>query len=147
MRLKRVILILLFLGSCRPPEGEMTGDEGRSGAQLIVSGSTYDDKVASRGDPVDYKRFEVETPCPLMLKIYWDNPDIKATVAIIDYYGGVIRQITHDKSTQVDTIELPVIREGTYFVEIKALKKSSVYTLELILGSEETGVGGVPRPE
>jgi hypothetical protein len=139
--------MLLFLASCRPPEGEMTGDEGRSGAKTIVSGGTYDDKVASKGDPVDYKRFEVEKACPLTLNIYWDNPEIKATVAILDYFGGEVRRINHEEPRQKDTIELPVIKDGIYFVEIRALKKSSVYTVELILGGEDTGAGGVPRPE
>jgi len=143
----RCVFVLLVLFSCRAPEGEMTGDEGRSGAKQIFHGITYDDKIAQKGDPVDYKKFDVENASPLTLNIYWDNPQIKATVAILDYFGGVVRRITHDEPKQKDTIELPVIKEGTYFVEIRALKKSSVYTLELILGGEDTGAGGVPRPE
>lgn len=144
--------ILVFFASaiaCRPPQGEATGDEGWSGAGDIQPYVLVDDKVAARGDPTDFKRFRIEEPTPVTINVYWDNPEIRARVALYDQFGGLLAQVEHPKGAEKDTLgPVDLKQEGTYFVEISAKAGASVYTIELISGNPDEGGGSqVPFPE
>lgn len=147
-RIVAVVLTFAFCFSCRPKEGEATGDEARSGAKEIRPGVLYDDKVAARGDPVDFKRFEVTTPTPCIVNVYWDNPGVEAKVVLRDQFGGLVAEVQHAKGANKDSLGPVTLREGIHFLEIAAKSGASVYTIELFLGSpEEGGTEAFPWPE
>lgn len=138
-------LLLALLLSCGPkgPTAQ-TGDETRSAAQEIRPGTT-DDKVSKSDDPVDWKRFEVESRSPVTIEIYWDDPSVESVVTLRDMFGGVVAEVTHAKDAPKDTLGPLTLNDGTWFLEIRCLDGASVYTVDLIIGSADTF--GVPRPE
>jgi len=144
IRKATMLTSLLPLLMCGGPKEE-TGDEVKSAAVEIPTGTTVDDKVSSSGDPVDWKRFEVEVRTPAKIGIYWDNPDISAEVTLRDIFGGPVGSVVHAKGAPADYITAE-LRDGTYFLEIRAKQGSSVYTVEVLLG-EASSNSGVPRPE
>jgi len=140
--------LIAVLGACRTPEGEATGDEVRSAAIEIVPGSIVDDKVAARGDPVDFKRFQVGPLTPCTINVYWDNPAIDAHLSLRDQFGGLVAELAHANGAPKDTIGPIPLKDGTFFLEITAKKGASVYSVELFLGDPETmGSEAVPWPE
>lgn len=124
---------------------QRTGDEIRSGATELVIGVTADDKVSSKDDEVDWKRFHVSTTTPAIVRVYWDNPDIEARVALRDMFGAPLAEVRHAPGAPSDGLPEVRLGEGTYYVEITATKGASVYTLDLVLGGPSSA--GVPRPE
>ncbi len=147
-RVCRAWVLLAFAAACRPPEGETTGDEARSGAVEIRPGVLHDDKVAARGDPVDFKRFQVGQVTPCTINVYWDNPAIAAHLVLRDMFGGTVAEVTHAKGVGKDTLGPVSLKDGTFFLEIAAKSGASVYTVELFLGDPETmGSEAIPWPE
>lgn len=144
LTLARTLLPLLALAfACGG--AEKTGDETRSGADDILPGLTWDDKVSSKADPVDWKRFRIDSPVPAVVVVHWDDPSIKARVALKDMFGAPAAEAKHVPDAPTDTLPEARLTEGTWFVEIEALSGASVYTLEVRLGGP-SGLG-VPRPE
>lgn len=144
----RIIPSLLFaalLAACGPKDASQTGDETRSAAVELRAGTTVDDKIDASRDPVDWKRFEVEARTEAMITLYWDNPSIKAETNVRDMFGGVEATLQHTPGAAMDQVKT-TLKDGTHFLEIKALSGVSVYTVELVLGGE-TNPYGVPRPE
>ena len=137
--------LAVLLVSCGPKEAAQTGDETRSAAGEVRPGTTVDDKVSSSNDPVDWKRFDVERKTDALITIYWDNPKIQAEVNLRDMFGNPVASATHASGATKDQISTN-LKDGTWFLEIKAKSGASVYTLEVILGGETTS-NGVPRPE
>lgn len=146
--MKRPILLVLLLAvaACRGPEALETGDETMSGATPILPGTTADDKVSAKDDPVDWRRFEMEDPGPATIDVYWDNPDIKAVLVLHGRFGETMKEQEHVDGAPKDSLSLPRLPDGTYFIEVRARKGSSVYTLEVTVG-DGGGSQGVPRPE
>jgi hypothetical protein len=141
-----VSLTLLFAAACGgPKESEKTGDETKSAAVEIPTGTTVDDKITAGEDPVDWKRFEVETRSPARIGIWWDNPDVAAEVTVRDMFGGAVGRAVHSKGAPKDEITAD-LRDGTYFIEVVAKNGKSVYTIEVMLGDQPSS-SGVPRPE
>ena len=151
MRLATTFLVtvvgaLLACGGSKDPNAVL--DDTKSAAIEITPGATADDMVSSSDDEVDWKRFNVGERSPATVNIYWDNPDIKAKVALRDTFGATAGELEHAAGAPKDTISVPALADGTYFIEVRALKGSSVYTVEVILGNpDEGGSYGVPRPE
>lgn len=145
--MKWLVLVVFVFGCSGAKESEKTGDETRSGSVPIQPGTTFDDKVAEKDDPVDWKRFEVEEKTPAQISVYWDNPKIKAKIILRDWTAGPVSEVIHQTDAEKDTIST-ILKDGTYFLEIQALKGASVYTVELILGDpEESSFLNIPRPE
>jgi hypothetical protein len=140
-----LLTVGLAAAACGPKATGRTGDETRSGATDIRPGTTFDDKVSSNDDPVDWKRFVVAERSPAALTVHWDNPPVQATVTLRDGYGGALQQARHAPGTALDRLDA-TLADGTYFVEIRATRGASVYTVELVLGNR-TDSYGVPRPE
>jgi hypothetical protein len=128
-----------------PRETEKTGDETRSAAVEILPGTTVDDKISAGDDKVDWKRFVVDEATTCMVNMYWDNPAVSAKVTVRDMFGGPVAELAHQPAAEKDSAEFR-LKDGTYFLEIVAASKASVYTVELILGGQ-SGSYGVPRPE
>jgi len=124
---------------------QRTGDENRSGAQQLTIGLTSDDRVSASEDESDWKRFSVDAPTPAIVAVYWDNPDVKARVALRDMFGSPLAEVQHAAGAPSDRLPEVRLAEGTYFIEIAATQGESVYTLELGLGGPSSA--GVPRPE
>ena len=141
-----VLLLALGVASCRTGPPETTGDETRSGATKLVPGTTFDDRVCDSTDPVDWKRFQVGQRAPAKISIYWDNPSIKASWRLVNYFGQPVAQIEHKKGAEKDELKQE-LEAGTYFLEVRAKKGCSVYTLEVLVGDLESNPYGVPRPE
>ncbi len=99
-----LLAVAMLPAGCRVPEGEATGDEARSGAVEIRSGVLQDDKVAARGDPVDFKRFQVGQVTPCTINIYWDNPALAARLVLRDMFGGTVAEVAHVKGSAKDTV-------------------------------------------
>jgi hypothetical protein len=144
--LHAALLLALALPACRPPEGVKTGDETMSGAGPALAGTTVDDKVSAKDDPVDWRRFEIEEAGPVSLDLYWDDPDVKAVIRLHGRFGEVIQELEHAAAAPKDTLSNPRLSDGTYFVQVEARKGASVYTLEIVAG-DGNGSAGVPRPE
>lgn len=143
-RMKRLFLLALVPWfACGG--AERTGDETRSGAQEIPLGWTVDDKVSSKDDPVDNKRFSIPQAVPVVISIHWDDPSIRARWRLRDRFGAVVGEVSHTPGSPVDTLPETRLQPGDWFVEVEALKGSSVYTLEVRPGGP-SGFG-VPRPE
>ncbi len=143
-----LLAVAMLPAGCRVPEGEATGDEARSGAVEIRSGVLQDDKVAARGDPVDFKRFQVGQVTPCTINIYWDNPALAARLVLRDMFGGTVAEVAHVKGSAKDTVGPVTLKDGTFFLEIAAKSGASVYTVEMFLGDPETvGSEAIPWPE
>jgi hypothetical protein len=104
-----------------------------------------DDKVSKPDDPVDWKRFEVESRSPATVAVYWDDPTVEAVVTLRDMFGGPVAEVTHAKEAPKDVIGPVTLAEGTWFVQIACTGGSSIYTIEATVGSADAY--GVPRPE
>jgi hypothetical protein len=139
------LLLATTLAACGPKDATQTGDETRSAATEIRPGTTVDDKVSSSADPVDWKKFDVESKTEAMVTIYWDNPSIKAETNVRDMFGGIVATLSHTPGAAMDQVKT-TLKDGSYYLELKALSGTSVYTVELVLGGE-TNPYGVPRPE
>lgn len=142
------LVVAMLPAGCRVPEGESTGDEARSGAVEIRPGVLQDDHVAARGDPVDFKRFQVGQVTPCTINVYWDNPAVAARLVLRDMFGGTVAEVAHAKGAGKDTLGPVALKDGTFFLEVEATSGASVYTVELFLGDPETmGSEAIPWPE
>jgi hypothetical protein len=141
-----IVLAVAVQLACGGAGGVKTGDETRSGAVEIALGGSADDKVASSGDAVDWKRFTLDDSTSVTVSIHWDNPDIKATVFLRDMFGAVVVERTHAPGTRKDELADVRLKEGSYFLEIRADKGASVYTIEVV-PADGIGSYGIPRPE
>ena len=139
-------IVALNTASCRTGPPETTGDETRSGATKLAPGATFDDRVCDGTDPVDWKRFQVPSRSPAKVSIYWDNPKVKATWRLVNYFGQPVGAVVHKQGAEKDELAQE-LEAGTYFLEIRAKKGCSVYTLEVLVGDLESNPYGVPRPE
>jgi len=142
-RTPRLLPLLALTLACGG--AQRTGDEIRSGAAELTIGVTVDDKVSSKDDEVDWKRFHVSTTTPAIVRAYWDNPDVEARLALRDMFGSPLAEVRHVPGAPSDSLPEVRLAEGTYYIEIAASKGTSVYTLDLVLGGPSSA--GVPRPE
>jgi hypothetical protein len=142
----RALLALPFLAAAVACGGaQRTGDESRSGAVDLVLGLTADDKVSSKDDETDWKRFHVDGPTTAIVTVYWDQPDVGARLALRDQFGAPLAEVRHAAGAPSDSLPEVRLAEGTYYVEVTATKGESVYTLDVQVGGPSSA--GVPRPE
>ncbi|NOZ02344.1 MAG: hypothetical protein GXP54_10705 [Deltaproteobacteria bacterium] len=143
-----VIFLAPIVMSCKPKIPPATGDETRSAAVEMVPGITTDDKVSAKWDAVDWKRFNVDSPTPATVNVYWDDSSVGAKITLRDMFGGAVAEVDHAEGAKKDSLSGISLKQGTYFLEIEATSGASVYTVELFLGDPNAGGSyGVPRPE
>jgi hypothetical protein len=147
--------LLSFVVSCGPgPDDHSGGDETRAGALPVEVGSISEGRVSrSDGDSTDWKRFGVPHTQTITINVYWDNPDIDATLDLRNVFGISMEKVSHSRGERQTTIS-EELADGEYFLEIRARSGSSVYTLEIVSGpagaAGDTGSRGGytdPRPE
>lgn len=124
---------------------EQTGGDGTRGeAREIQVGPTLDDRLSAlQGDNTDWKKFTLTDGGKLVVKFWWDDPSISATVTLRDELGQKLEAMKHAKGQGQDALGPVQVAAGTYYLEIVASEGASVYTYELHLGEG----GGTPTPD
>ena len=143
-------LITTTLAACGPgPDGKSGGDEKRISAVVVALGAVLDDRVSrSGGDATDWKRFHLDSRDQVNITVYWDDPDIRAHLELLNAFGNVIGEQKHTSGEGVDQFSAE-LDEGDYYLAIISDGGSSVYSLEVTTGevhsSGDSGRGGL-RP-
>lgn len=130
------LIFALIIGCGPKPEQNSGDDHKRAKAGSIVVGEPAYDRVDSPGgDTTDWKRFVVDTyETDLTLRVWWDNPSVRATIALHDMYGTQMYSLTHKLGERRESWGNIRVRKGEYFVKVAASAADSVYTLELLTG-------------
>lgn len=150
-RASLVFVAAAFLGAatlgCGPgPDGQSGGDQERAAAVAVPVGQAFDDRVsASEGDRTDWKRFRIEDADQVNVAVYWDDPDVEASIEVRNAFGNALGRREHAKGEPVDRLSA-TLEEGDYFLAITAEGGGSVYTLEITTGEPSTGAGKAPKP-
>lgn len=128
-----IVSVFLCLGCPPKPDQNSGGDEKKAKAGVIELGVPAHDRVdRPGGDSTDWKRFAVEVyETDLTLRIWWDNPNVRATVTLYDMFGSQLYALTHKLGERKESWGNIRIRKGEYFVKVTASSAESVYTLEL----------------
>lgn len=131
---------------CGPgPDGQSGGDQERAAAVEVPIGQPVDDRVAAGdGDRTDWKRFRLDRADQVNVTVYWDDPDIEATVEVRNAFGNALGRREHSKGEPMDRMTA-TLEEGEYYLAITAEGAGSVYTLEITTG-EPHSAGTAPRP-
>ena len=131
--LATAVAFTLFLGCGPKPDENSGGDEKKAKAGVIKLGEPAHDRVdRPGGDSTDWKRFAVDVyETDLTLRIWWDNPNVRATVTLYDMFGSQLYALTHKIGERKESWGNIRIRKGEYFVKVTASSAESVYTLEL----------------
>jgi len=124
---------------------ENTGGDGtRGGAVDVQVNVTYHDRLSPvQGDHTDWKKFALEHDAQVSVHIWWDEPAIRATVALRDELGQPIQSLTHQPGQRAEILGPRKLTAGTYYLEFQATTLASVYTFEI----RTADPGGVPRPD
>ena len=151
-RMVLLALVGLAIVACGPgPNDHSGGDETRAGAVPIEVGEVATGRLSRPdGDATDWKRFTVSRPGVMTIRVHWDNPNIEATVNLVDAFGASIERVARDRDERMDVI-VQRLQDGDYFLELNTRSGASVYTIEIVSG-EATAPGRVPghrdpRPE
>ena len=130
-------VLLLFAIGCGPkPDENSGGDQKKSKAGVIELGVPAHDRLdRAGGDSTDWKRFAVDIyETDLTLRVWWDNPDVRATIGLYDMFGGKLYTLTHKLGEAKESWGNIRIRKGEYFVKVNCTAGDSVYTIELKTG-------------
>lgn len=142
-----VLVGLLFLG-CGPAMNAESGEDQKRAGALVAGPSTlHHDRVdRSSGDATDWKTFTVSAEgTAVKLAIWWDSPDVEATVSLVDVFGSTHHTLQHRRGVRQEGWEAVPVSAGDWFLRVEATGGSSVYTLEWSLVSSSSG-GAPPRP-
>jgi hypothetical protein len=138
---------LLALG-CGPAMNAESGeDQKRAGALSAPPSTLHHDRVdRSAGDATDWKTFTVSAEgTAVKLAIWWDSPDVDATVSLVDVFGATHHTLQHQRGVRQEGWAAVPVSAGTWFLRVEASGGASVYTLEWSLVSSAPG-GAPPRP-
>ena len=130
------LLVILLLGCGPKPDQNSGGDEKKAKAGTLELGVPAHDRVDRKGgDSTDWKRFAVDIyETDLTLRVWWDNPNVRATITLYDMFGAKLYALTHKLGEKKESWGNIRIRKGEYFVRVNASSGDSVYTLELKTG-------------
>ena len=131
-------ILALCISGCGPkPDENSGGDQKKSKAGVIELGVPAHDRLdRSEGDSTDWKRFAVDIyETDLTLRVWWDNPNIRATIGLYDMFGGKLYTLTHKLGEAKESWGNIRIRKGEYFVKVNCTSGDSVYTIELVTGN------------
>jgi len=143
-----IVLMALAAVGCGPAMNAESGeDRKRAGALAAAPSTLHHDRVDRKGgDATDWKKFSVQGEGnAVKVSIWWDTPDLKATVALVDVFGTTRHELVHRPGTRQEGWEGIPVPEGDWFLRIEASQGASVYTLEWELVSAGSG-GSPPRP-
>jgi hypothetical protein len=108
------------------------GDEMRGGAEAVDLGIAFDDRVsASHGDATDWKVLELKDGGEVTIQIWWDDPEIEATLQVRGEQAGKLAGLAHQEGARTDKLGPLKLPAGKTYIEIKAESGGSVYTLEV----------------
>ncbi len=129
------------------PDSRSGPDFERGGALQLFPDKLTDDYVdAEAGDNTDFKFVKVADKGFLTLTVYWDNKRVQSTVNVRDRFGVLLASRAHSPELEKDVIELRV-EPGTHFIELRADKGASVYTIEAIFQRFDHNPEDDVRPE
>ena len=138
------LIAVLCLAACGAGFNSASGDDAkRGGAIPFQLDTTLDDMVSSaRGDDTDWKSFELAAESTIRVRIWWDDPDIDATLTLFDQRARVLAEMEHDDSDRFDEMEPIGLVAGRYFLRVESQGGTSVYTMEVLTGEGRTGPAG-----
>ena len=130
--------------ACGPAMDEKSGDDAkRGGATEIKVDAPFDDRVSAwQGDNTDWKTFELAQRARVLVKVWWDNPEIEATVVVRGMSAKPAKLLKHTRGTRSETIGPVDLDEGKWFIQVRASDGASVYTMEVSTGRAPKGKGG-----
>jgi len=140
------IVVLLSAPACGGGSAAREGDDTRDGAIALSPGGLAMDAVSAERDDRDYIRFELPAAAFVTVRVDWDRPGIEAQVRVLDGHGKRLAQAAHKPGSPMDRIGGLDLDDGAYFIEIRATKGSSTYSVAVI-PSRDLGADAVPRPE
>jgi len=145
-------LLAVLLGGCGSDGGMVGPPDGEIQSALpMETNGLLDDRIDANEDPIDWKFFQFDVTDNFFLLVFFDNPDVKAEVALYTGAGNRVASTVHDSQNEFDLLQVPDLREGRYYVRIEVSQGVSVYTIRSAPGSMPMlGDGGgntEPRPE
>ena len=122
-----------FGGIFENPYNRNSGaDRSRAGAEPLELETLTDDRLSeSEGDHTDWKTFSLEAPLTVRLNMWWDSPEVRVEVTLLDEEGSVVAKQPHQTGERLDSFGPAELRPGLYFLRLEAKKGSSVYTMQL----------------
>lgn len=123
------------------PDERSGGDSGRGDAKPAALDTLLYDRVSlEQGDATDWKKFEIEDAVKAKIKLWWDDPKaIGAVVELRDQGGDKIADLKHDRTAASEILGPVKLKEGVYFLRVKASGGASVYSYEISTGSGDSG--------
>lgn len=141
-----VFLACVGAVACGGAEKAPAGDDAREGAIALAPGGLVMDVVDAEADDTDFVRFVLPASAVVTVRVDWSRPGVQARIRVLDAAGKRIAQADHGSGRPVDLLAGIALDDGTYFVELKASKGASAYSLAVI-PARDAGADGVPRPE
>lgn len=143
-----VIPAFLMISACGGlgPDERTGGDGGRGDSQPATLDTLVYDRVSiDQGDATDWKKFEIEEKTKATIKVWWDDPKaVAATIELRDQGGDKIADLKHDRRESAEQLGPVKLKEGVYFLRVASSEGASVYSLEIVTGS---GDSGAPTPD
>jgi hypothetical protein len=141
---------LLALVACGGGSAQVDDSKTPSALPMEVNG-LLDDRIDADGDPVDWKYFQLETDQDVFLFFFFDDPDVKADLALFTGAVNRVASVPHQASAEYDLLQAPNLRAGKYYLRVKAASGASVYTIRSAGGDKpnlfQSGGNTEPRPE
>jgi hypothetical protein len=111
-----------FLMACGSGLDPHSGEDGQRGkaSEISFGKLLYDRVSAGEGDHSDWKVFELGQAANVTVKIWWDNPDVKADLFIRGRSTRLSREINHVRGSRHDTMGPIQLPEGKWYVRIRA---------------------------
>ena len=126
---------------------ESGDDQKRAGAIAAAPSILHHDRVSrGEGDATDWKKFVIANEgTAVQLNIWWDTPEVEATVSLVDVFGTTHHTLAHRPGVQREGWAAVPVPAGDWFLRVEASRGASVYTLEWALVGADSG-GLPPRP-
>ena len=138
-----VTLTVMMFAACGGlgPDERTGGDGGRGDSQpAAIDTLLYDRVSVEQGDSTDWKKFEIEEDTKVTIKVWWDDPKaVSATLELRNQGGEKIADLKHKSGSKSETLGPVKVKEGDYFLKVKATSGASVYSFEISTGSGDSG--------
>ena len=147
--LRTLAVLVLCIFGCGPAFNAASGEDAkRSGALPIQPNTTVDDQISrTLGDDTDWKSLELAFDSDVRVRVWWDEPDVDATITLYDSRARALAKHIHSDGSRRAELAPIGLRAGSYFIKVEVEGGESVYTLEVLSDVAGVGRGGSERPD
>jgi len=127
------IVLALGITACAATlDSQSGGDHLRSQAvELQLDKDHHDSVSASAGDHTDWKKIQIPMDASYMVHMFWDSPYSEITLHVRDPAGRLKFRLQKTRGQDQNRWRGLRLSEGMHYLEIRAHKLGSVYTLKI----------------